>query len=151
MVGEGLAEHRGVEDRLTLGSGSGIGLANTNEGMHASIFAPTTRSTGFAPSPSRTKQPLPDRSLPWYLESVSGTNNVTMGDRGRLVVPADVRTRRGLSEGTPLVLLDTHEGIVLLTRKQLQARVRADLAGLDLVSDLLSERRTLAHGEDDAP
>ncbi|HMS46632.1 AbrB/MazE/SpoVT family DNA-binding domain-containing protein [Candidatus Microthrix sp.] len=74
-----------------------------------------------------------------------------MGDRGRLVVPADVRTRRGLSEGTPLVLLDTHEGIVLLTRKQLQARVRADLAGLDLVSDLLSERRTLAHGEDDAP
>jgi len=50
-----------------------------------------------------------------------------------------------------LVLLDTHEGIVLLTRKQLQARVRADLAGLDLVSDLLSERRTLADGEDDAP
>lgn len=73
-----------------------------------------------------------------------------MGDRGRLVVPADVRKRRGLSEGTPLILLDTAEGIVLLTRQQLQARVRRDLAGLDLVSDLLTERRGQAAAEDDA-
>lgn len=73
-----------------------------------------------------------------------------MGDRGRLVVPTEVRRRRGLTEGTPLVLLDTADGIVLLTREQLQARVRRDLAGLDLVSDLLLERRTQASGEDDA-
>lgn len=43
---------------------------------------------------------------------MSGTSNVTMGDRGRLVVPADVRKRRGLTEGTPLVLVDTDDGIV---------------------------------------
>lgn len=73
-----------------------------------------------------------------------------MGDRGRLVVPTDVRKRRGLTEGTPLVLLDTPDGIVLLTRQQLQHRVRQDLAGLDLVSDLLSERRLQSTSEDDA-
>ena len=66
------------------------------------------------------------------------------------MVPTDVRKRRGLTEGTPLVLLDTAEGIVLLTRQQLQARVRRDLAGLDLVSDLLTERRGQAAAEDDA-
>ena len=81
---------------------------------------------------------------------MSGTSNVTMGDRGRLVVPTEVRKRRGLTEGTPLVLLDTADGIVLLTRQQLQARVRRDLDGLDLVSDLLTERRSQAAAEDDA-
>ena len=39
---------------------------------------------------------------------------------------------------------------VLLTRQQLQARVRADLQGLDLVADLLAERRATAVDEDAA-
>lgn len=79
---------------------------------------------------------------------MSGTYQVTMGGRGRLVVPADVRERAGLVEGVPLVLLETPEGLVLLTREQLKARVRADLSGLDLVGDLLRERRTAATAED---
>ena len=71
-----------------------------------------------------------------------------MGDRGRIVLPAGVRRRAGLSEGTPLVLLETSDGLVLLTRKQLQSRVRSELAGLDLVSDLVAERRRDASSED---
>lgn len=81
---------------------------------------------------------------------MAGTHTVTMGDRGRLVVPAALRQRAGLSEGTPLVLVETDAGIVLLTRDQLKERVRQDLAGLDLVGELLAERRASAADDDAA-
>ena len=86
----------------------------------------------------------------WYDEYMSGTNRVTMGDRGRLVIPVEVRERVGLTVGTELVLLETPTGLVLLTREQLRDRVRADLAGLDLVGELLAERRKNAADEDAA-
>ena len=41
-------------------------------------------------------------------------------------------------------------GLVLLTRDQLRARVREDLAGLDLVTALLADRRDAA-AADEAP
>jgi AbrB family looped-hinge helix DNA binding protein len=81
---------------------------------------------------------------------MNGTYQVVMGDRGRLVIPAEIRERAGLSEGTPLILLETPTGLVLLTRPQLQELVQADLAGLDLVGELLSERRAEAAAEDAA-
>jgi AbrB family looped-hinge helix DNA binding protein len=59
---------------------------------------------------------------------MSGTYRVMMGDRGQLVIPIGLRERAGLAEGTPLVLLETPRGIVLLTRLQLQEVVQADLA-----------------------
>lgn len=64
------------------------------------------------------------------------------------MVPADVRARAGLVEGTQLVLLEAPTGLVLLTREQLRDRVRADLAGADLVTELLAERRANAAAED---
>lgn len=73
-----------------------------------------------------------------------------MGDRGRLVIPADLRERAGLTEGTALILLETPAGLVLLTRRQLQDLVRADLAGLNLVSELLAERRAESAADDAA-
>jgi AbrB family looped-hinge helix DNA binding protein len=81
---------------------------------------------------------------------VSGTYNIIVGDRGRIVVPAEVRERAGLDAGTPLVLIETPDGLILLTREQLKARVRAELAGLDLVNELLTERRAQADAEDAA-
>ena len=86
----------------------------------------------------------------WYVEAMSGTHTVTMGDRGRLVVPAEVRERAGLVEGTPLVLLESPAGIVLLTREQLRDRVREELTGLDLVTELLADRRRASESEDAA-
>ena len=64
-----------------------------------------------------------------------------------MVIPAELRDRAGLTEGTALTLIETPAGVVLLTRPQLQALVRADLAGLDLVGELLAERREEAAAE----
>ena len=65
-----------------------------------------------------------------------------------MVIPAAARDRAGLSPGTPLVLLETPEGLVLMTRRQLRSRVREELAGLDLVAELLAGRRRAAEQED---
>ena len=78
---------------------------------------------------------------------MNGTYQTTVGDRGRLVIPAELRDRARLTEGTALTLIETPAGVVLLTRPQLQALVRADLAGLDLVGELLAERREEAAAE----
>lgn len=66
------------------------------------------------------------------------------------MVPAELRERAGLVEGTTLVVLETPSGIVLMTRPQLRERVREELSGLDLVGELLAERRAAAAGEDAA-
>jgi len=81
---------------------------------------------------------------------VSGTHLITVGNKGRVVLPAPVRAAHGLVEGAHLVVLDSPSGIVLLTRDQLKLRVRHELAGLDLVADLLADRRA-ASAADDAP
>lgn len=92
----------------------------------------------------------PRVSSAWYCGDMSGTHTVVVGDRGRLVVPAEVRERAGLVEGTTLVLFETPSGIVLMTRAQLRDRVRDELSGLDLVGELLAERRAVAANEDAA-
>jgi AbrB family looped-hinge helix DNA binding protein len=79
---------------------------------------------------------------------MSGTYTVTVGDRGRIVVPQEVRKSADLHAGTSLVLLDTPDGLVLLTQKQLLARVRSEYNDIDLVSDLLADRRKAAATED---
>lgn len=71
-----------------------------------------------------------------------------MGDRGRLVIPAELRSRLGLTEGTALVLLETPGGVVMMSREQLKSRVRSELSGLDLVGELLGDRRRAATAED---
>ena len=76
---------------------------------------------------------------------------ILVGDRGRVVIPAAVRRRAGLSAGTVLCLLETPGGLVLMKRDQLRDDVRAELAGLDLVSELLAERRFAADAEDTTP
>ena len=73
-----------------------------------------------------------------------------MGGRGRLVLPAEVRERAGLTEGTPLVLLESREGLILLTRAQAKAQVRTQLAGGSLVEQLLTTRRSEADRDDAA-
>jgi bifunctional DNA-binding transcriptional regulator/antitoxin component of YhaV-PrlF toxin-antitoxin module len=78
---------------------------------------------------------------------MNGTHAIVMGDRGRLVMPADVRLRAHLDAGTPLILVETDQGIVLLTREQERVRIAASLNGVDLVSALLAERRADAAAE----
>lgn len=79
---------------------------------------------------------------------MSGTYSVVVGDRGRLVLPAEVRDHTGLTAGSKLILVETSSGLLLLTRDQLRDRVRQEMSGLDLVGELLAERRAAAARED---
>lgn len=72
---------------------------------------------------------------------MSGNDTAVIGDRGRLVIPHQVRDRMGLEAGTVVLLTETPDGLLLSTREQMKARVRRDLEGLDLVGDLLADRR----------
>ncbi len=69
---------------------------------------------------------------------------MTMGDRGRLVLPARLRERLHLSPGSILLLMETPRGLILATREQVTRMVRDDLSGLDLVDELLADRRAAA-------
>ena len=77
----------------------------------------------------------------WYVAVVSGTYAVTMGDRGRLVLPAELRARLQLEAGAAVLLLDTADGVVLATREQARRLLRTQLGGASLVEQLLADRR----------
>lgn len=80
---------------------------------------------------------------------MGGTYAVTMGDRGRLVIPAELRDRLGLDAGSPVLLVDTADGVVLTTREQAARLLRQQLpAGQSLVASLLADRRRAAADED---
>jgi AbrB family looped-hinge helix DNA binding protein len=79
---------------------------------------------------------------------MSGTYPVVMGDRGRLVVPMELRERLHLEPGTAVLLVDTPSGVALLTREQAKTLLRDRLAELDLVGELLAERRARAAADD---
>lgn len=64
-----------------------------------------------------------------------------MGDRGRLVVPAEVRERYGFAPGVPLVLVETPAGLVVTSRDSARDLVRQQLQGSSLVDELLADRR----------
>ncbi|WP_029144921.1 AbrB/MazE/SpoVT family DNA-binding domain-containing protein [Microbacterium luticocti] len=75
---------------------------------------------------------------------MSGTFTVTVGNKGRIVVPAEVRERRSWREGTPLVGIETAAGLVLVGRDDARRLLRDQLAGHDLVADLIATRRAEA-------
>ena len=63
------------------------------------------------------------------------------------MVPAELRERADFHAGRRLILVETPNGILLLTREQLKAMVRRDVEGLDLVTELIAERRQAAAAE----
>lgn len=65
-------------------------------------------------------------------------------------MPAELRERLDLKPGTPLLLLETPQGLVLATRAQVKKLVREGLQGLDVVGELLADRRRQAAAEDAA-
>ena len=79
---------------------------------------------------------------------MSGTFPVVMGDRGRLVVPAELRERQHMAPGSPLLMIETPRGVLLVSRDQARQMVRESLAGHDLVAELLVERRRDAAADD---
>jgi AbrB family looped-hinge helix DNA binding protein len=75
------------------------------------------------------------------------SGNLQMGDRGRIVIPADIRERRSWHTGTRLVAVETPSGVLLADRADLEDLVKRQLAGRDLVTELLDERRAAAAAE----
>jgi AbrB family looped-hinge helix DNA binding protein len=88
----------------------------------------------------------------WHTVSMSMT--VTVGAKGRVVLPAPLRHELGMEEGTELVARIDGEAIVLEPRHaaigRLQALVRAAVPrDASLVDELLAERRAEAARERD--
>ncbi len=78
--------------------------------------------------------------------------SVKIGPQGRIVLPAAVRRELGLKEGDELLLLLLEGHIQLLTRDQLMQRVQARFKDIppevDMVADLIAERREEARKEE---
>lgn len=64
------------------------------------------------------------------------------------MIPAAIRARQGWHEGTALIAIETDSGVVLIDRARAEEVLRLQLAGVDLVAELLRERRAAAASED---
>lgn len=77
-----------------------------------------------------------------------------MGDRGRLVLPAQLRREAGLRQGDELLVVHEDGVVRLVSRRRLAGAGRGMFAaaaeGRDLISELLGERREEALREDEA-
>ena len=60
------------------------------------------------------------------------------------MLPSQLRQHRGWPEGTTLVAIETATGVVVTSRDELELIVEKQLAGVDLVAQLLEERRASA-------
>lgn len=81
---------------------------------------------------------------------MGGTHALVMGDRGRLVIPADVRSDLNWTQGTRLILIESEAGVTLMTVDQARTMLKEQLAGRDLVAELIAERRAEAARENEA-
>lgn len=72
---------------------------------------------------------------------------VSLGDRGRFVIPAEVRERHGWTSGEPLVAIDTDAGVLVMSVKEGLTWLRSRLEGRGIVQELLDERRAEAARE----
>jgi AbrB family looped-hinge helix DNA binding protein len=76
---------------------------------------------------------------------------VTVGPKGRVVVPAPIRRELGIEEGTELMARVEGDGIVLEPRSAAIRRLQALLAHIprdvSLVDELIAERREEARRE----
>ena len=80
---------------------------------------------------------------------MSVTSVVTVGPKGRVVIPVEVRRALGLTEGSELVALIEGDAVVLLPRSSVRDRLRSLFAGVEgsMASDLIGERRAAAKEE----
>ncbi|MCA0296910.1 MAG: AbrB/MazE/SpoVT family DNA-binding domain-containing protein [Actinobacteria bacterium] len=78
---------------------------------------------------------------------MGGTHALTMGDRGRLVIPAEVRSDLNWEQGTRLILIQTGTGASLMSIDQARALIKAQIGDRDLVAELIAERHTEAQAE----
>jgi AbrB family looped-hinge helix DNA binding protein len=79
-------------------------------------------------------------------------DRVKLGQGGRIVIPADLRTALGVGEGDELILIEDDGAVVLTTAKAQWRKVQQKLAALkkpgeSVVDDFIAERRAEAARE----
>lgn len=80
---------------------------------------------------------------------MSDTSVLSVGPKGRVVIPVEIRRRLRLEEGTQLVALVEGDGVLLLPRDAVKRRLRgmfADL-GTSMAAELVRDRRAAAAEE----
>lgn len=80
---------------------------------------------------------------------MSDTRVLSVGPKGRVVIPVEIRRRLGLQEGSQLVALLEGDGVLLLPRAAVRPRLRgmfADL-GTSMAEELVRDRRAAAAEE----
>ena len=65
--------------------------------------------------------------------------SLTVGDKGRLVIPAELRVAHGWEAGTAVIAVDAPGGVLLLTLEEALDRIRN--ASTVSVDDFLAGRR----------
>ena len=77
---------------------------------------------------------------------------ITVGERGRIVLPSSIRTELGLAPGTRMVVSTEPDGSLRLRPYRSVAEqsrgLYADTEGGSLVDELLADRRAQAQGEE---
>ena len=80
---------------------------------------------------------------------MSHPTTTIMGNKGRVVIPASVRSRRGWTEGVALVLTEDGDRLYLESADEALARFRASVAKTPSpVDELIAERRNAARAGD---
>ncbi|MEX0629451.1 MAG: AbrB/MazE/SpoVT family DNA-binding domain-containing protein [Chloroflexota bacterium] len=77
---------------------------------------------------------------------MSDTNVLSVGPKGRVVIPVEIRRQLGLEEGSQLVALVEGEGVLLLPRDAVKERLRGMFAGVrtSMAEELIRDRRAAA-------
>ena len=79
---------------------------------------------------------------------MSAAYSAKVGNKGRVVIPAGLRETHGWVDETVLVFVEEPDGVRVVSRDDLLASIRTQLAGTDPVGELLAERRAAAALED---
>lgn len=74
---------------------------------------------------------------------------VTVGPKGRVVIPASLRRELGLEEGTELIASLEPDGVLLAPRAAVRRRLRSMFASIpgSLADELIAERHAAAAEE----
>jgi AbrB family looped-hinge helix DNA binding protein len=80
---------------------------------------------------------------------VSDTNVVSVGPKGRVVIPAGIRRELGIDEGSELVALVDGPAVVLVPRSAIKTRLRSLFADVQasMSDELIADRRAAAATE----
>lgn len=80
---------------------------------------------------------------------MSDTHLLSVGPKGRVVIPVEIRRRLGLAEGSQLVALVEGDGVLLLPRSAVKKRLRGMFANVhaSMANELVRDRRAAAKRE----